>query len=199
MDLGRWIPLAAVTAVLVAVGLVVVEAMPYAGVARIPAQPPAPRATAAPSPSSQAYALAPAGPSRPCTAKLIDVDLSTQQLVATACGATYLATPITSGRRSLPTPTGTFSIYLKETDTYFYSPWPQGDPNYYPPMFVAYAMEFLDGGFFLHTDPDEPASAFGLGSQNGPYASHGCVHVPMTAMVSLFAWAGPGTAVDIHY
>jgi L,D-transpeptidase-like protein len=133
-----------------------------------------------------------------CAAKAIDVDLSAQRLVATECGRVFLSTPITSGRAGLRTPTGTFPIYLKEKNVYFYSPWPQGDPNYYPPMFVAYAMEFLDGGYFLHTDPDEPPNAFGPGSEDGQYASHGCVHVPIDAMTSLYAWAGQGTAVTIH-
>jgi lipoprotein-anchoring transpeptidase ErfK/SrfK len=134
----------------------------------------------------------------PCD-KVIDVDLTAQHLVATACGQAFISTPITSGRPGLRTPTGAFSIFLREQGVYFNSPWPAGDPNYYPPMFVAYAMEFLDGGYFLHTDPDEPIGSFGPGSQNGPYASHGCVHVPTPVMVRLYAWAGNGTRVVIHY
>lgn len=137
-------------------------------------------------------------PTRPC-GKVIDVDLTTQHLVATACGQVFISTPITSGRPGLRTPTGAFSIFLREQGVYFNSPWPKGDPNYYPPMFVAYAMEFLGGGYFLHTDPDEPLGTFGPGSQNGPYASHGCVHVPIPVMVHLYAWAANGTRVVIHY
>ena len=131
--------------------------------------------------------------------KTIEVNLTTQQLVATACGTVVLSSPITSGRPGLRTPTGTYSILLKEQNVTFNSPWPVGDPNYYPPMPVAYAIEFLDGGYFLHTDPDEPSGAFGPGSEDGPYASHGCVHVPMQAMVSLYSWADGGTRVTIHY
>lgn len=134
-----------------------------------------------------------------CAPKSIDVNLTTQELVATECGRVFLSTPITSGRPGLRTPTGSFAIFLKEQDVFFYSPWPQGDPNYYPPMFVAYAMEFLTGEFYLHTDPDEPASAFGPGSQNGPYASHGCVHVPTDVMARIYAWADNGTSVTTHY
>lgn len=134
----------------------------------------------------------------PC-GKVIDVDLTTQHLVATACGQVFASTPITSGRPGLRTPTGAFSIFLREQGVYFHSPWPKGNPNYYPPMFVAYAMEFLGGGYFLHTDPDEPIGSFGPGSQDGPYASHGCVHVPTSVMVGLYAWAGAGTRVVIHY
>ena len=132
-------------------------------------------------------------------AKAIDVNLTTQRLLAFECDRIFLASPVTTGRLGLRTPTGTFSVFMKEQDVTFISPWPQGDPNYYPPMQVAYAMEFLDGGYFLHTDPDEPVTAFGQGSEDGQYASHGCVHVPVDVMVRLYPWAGDGTAVTIHY
>jgi lipoprotein-anchoring transpeptidase ErfK/SrfK len=161
----------------------------YADTAQLATAPAGPRAMALPRPSP---------PPAVCAAKAIDVDLTTQQLVATDCGRLFLSTPITSGRAGLRTPTGTFPIFVKEQNVYFYSPWPQGDPNYYPPMFVAFAMEFLDGGSFLHTDPDEPTNAFGPGSEDGQYASHGCVHVPIDVMSRLYAWTGEGTPVTIH-
>ena len=132
-------------------------------------------------------------------AHLIDVDLSTQELVAEAGGQVVLSTPITSGMPGLRTPTGCFSIYRKLANTVFTSPWPPGSQYYYSPMPVAYAMEFLGGGFFLHTDPNEPDSAFGPGSENGPDASHGCVHVPLDVMTQLFPWTPYGTVVHIHY
>ena len=132
-------------------------------------------------------------------AHLIDVDLSTQELVAEAGGQVVLSTPITSGMPGLRTPTGCFSIYRKLTNTVFTSPWPPGSQYYYSPMQVAYAMEFLSGGFFIHTDPNEPDSAFGTGSEDGPDASHGCVHVPLDIMTQLFPWTTYGTVVYIHY
>ena len=100
---------------------------------------------------------------------------------------------------NLRTPTGHFSIFVKERNVTFYSPWPTSSPYYYSPMSVAYAEEFAGGGYFLHTDPNEPSSAFGPGSENGPNASHGCVHVPYGVMASLYAWAPYGTSVYIHY
>jgi hypothetical protein len=133
-----------------------------------------------------------------CATKLVDVNLTRQALVASACGRVFTSTRITSGRPGLRTPTGAFTIFAKKRNVYFVSPWPRGNPNYYSPMFVAFAVEFLRG-YYLHTDPDQPNGTFGAGSQNGPYASHGCVHVPYTAMVAIYAWAGPGTVVRIHY
>ena len=132
-------------------------------------------------------------------AYLIEVNLSTQSLTASHCGSVYLSSPITSGMAALRTPTGNYSIFQKVHNTYFYSPWPKGSPYYYSPMFIAYGMEFAAGGYYLHTDPLEPAGAFGPNSQNGPYASHGCIHVPLSVMASLYSWAPYGTRVSIHY
>ena len=157
-------------------------------------------------------ALAPGGSGR-CAAgvpNLINVDLTTQELVASAEGQVVLSTPITSGGvAGLRTPTGCFSVFRTETNVTFYSSWPAGSRYYYPPMFVAYALEFLApgvyGGYtahaalYLHSDPNEPDSAFGPGSESGPYASEGCVHVPTYMMQWLFPWAVDGTAVYIHY
>lgn len=136
---------------------------------------------------------------RPGCGHLIDVNLTTQTLVASSCGTVYLSSPITSGRAGLRTPTGSFPIFLKQRNLTFYSPWPRSSRYYYPPMFVAYAAEFAGGGYYLHTDPGEPLNAYGAGSQDGPYASHGCVHVPSEIMASLYAWAPYGTRVVIHY
>ena len=37
-----------------------------------------------------------------------------------------------------------------------------------------------------HHDSYEPAGAYGKGSNLGPYASHGCVHVPRDVMQVLY-------------
>jgi len=54
----------------------------------------------------------------------------------------------------------------------------------YPPAHVRWAMYFFDNDF-LH-DSYEPAGAYGKGSNYGPYASHGCVHVPAGVMQVLY-------------
>jgi hypothetical protein len=128
----------------------------------------------------------------------IDIDLTREELVVWSCGQTVLATPITSGMSGLRTPTGTFTVSQKQRNVYFQSPWPADSPYYFAPMYVAYALEFLSGGYFIHSDPDEPASAYGKGSEDGGYASHGCVHVPDAAMAALYSWTSVGTVVHIH-
>jgi lipoprotein-anchoring transpeptidase ErfK/SrfK len=129
--------------------------------------------------------------------KVIVVDLATQSLTAYDSGQVVLAAPVTTGMPGLRTPTGTFSIHWKATPYLFISPWPKGSPYYYSPEWATWVMNFLSGGFDIHDAPWEPASAFGPGSENGPYASHGCVHVPYIAMQFLFAWSPDGTTVVI--
>ena len=128
--------------------------------------------------------------------KAIVVRLSTQTLTAYLDGKAVLTTPVTTGRPALPTPIGSFYIHTRTSPYTFTSPWPKGNPYWYPPTPATWAMYFYDNDF-LHDDPGEPASAFGAGSQNGPYASHGCVHVPHNAMAFLYQWLPIGATVII--
>jgi lipoprotein-anchoring transpeptidase ErfK/SrfK len=128
--------------------------------------------------------------------KAVVIRLQAQSLTAYQNGKLVLRTPVTTGRLALPTPVGSFSIQSRHSPYTFISPWPQGNPYYYPPTPVTWAMYFYDNDF-LHDDPAEPASAFGKGSQNGPYASHGCVHVPHDAMAFLFRWLPIGAKVIV--
>jgi lipoprotein-anchoring transpeptidase ErfK/SrfK len=101
--------------------------------------------------------------------------------------------------KGLRTPTGTYHIYAKYSPITFISSWPRGSRYYYHPEKANYAMRYRYGGLFLHDAPWEPANAFGPGSQNGPSASHGCVHFPTPVMAWLYRWAPLGTTVIIHY
>jgi lipoprotein-anchoring transpeptidase ErfK/SrfK len=77
------------------------------------------------------------------------------------------------------------------------SPWPLGSPFYYPPTWVGDAMEFIGNGTFLHSADWEPDGAFGPDSDDGPYASHGCVHVLPGPLQQLYDWAAIGTTVVV--
>jgi hypothetical protein len=133
-----------------------------------------------------------AGPS----AKAVVVRLGAQTLTAYLNGKPVLRTPVTTGRPALPTPVGSYRIEAAYTPFTFHSPWPPGSPFWYPPTPVTWAMPFYNGDF-LHDDPGEPPSAYGAGSENGPYASHGCVHVPHAAMAFLFHWLPIGATVIV--
>jgi lipoprotein-anchoring transpeptidase ErfK/SrfK len=129
-------------------------------------------------------------------AKAVVVRLGSQRLTAYLNGKPILTTPVTTGRPALPTPIGSYNVQFRASPYVFHSPWPEGSPYYYPPTPVTWAMEFYDGDF-LHDDPAEPTDAFGSDSQNGYFASHGCVHVPHSVMAWLYNWLPVGAPVIV--
>jgi lipoprotein-anchoring transpeptidase ErfK/SrfK len=130
-------------------------------------------------------------------AQMIIIHLATQQLVAYDKGCPMLRTPVTTGRPALPTGRGTFHIFYKAVAYHMISPWPQGNPFYYPPTWVGDAMEFIGDGTFLHSADWQPDSTYGPGSEYGPYASHGCVHVIPGPLQQLYDWASIGATVVV--
>jgi lipoprotein-anchoring transpeptidase ErfK/SrfK len=131
-------------------------------------------------------------------AQLILIHLATQQLVAYENGCPMLRTPVTTGRSALPTGRGTFHIYYKAARYHMISPWPLGNPFYYPPTWVSNAMEFIGNGTFIHSADWQPDDSYGSGSQYGPYASHGCVHVIDGPLQQLYDWAAIGATVVVE-
>jgi len=110
---------------------------------------------------------------------------------------------VTSGGAQLPTPEGTFQILTKQKDFTFHSPWPKGNPFWYPDSPTHFAMMFEDGGYFIHDAPWR--HRFGPGSNLIPgqpgeelSGTHGCVNVPLDFQAKLFAWTAPGTPVVIQ-
>jgi lipoprotein-anchoring transpeptidase ErfK/SrfK len=130
-------------------------------------------------------------------AQLIVIHLATQQLVAYDNGCPWLQTTITTGRSALPTDRGTFHIFYKTPVYKMVSPWQKPSPFWYPDTYVYNAMEFVGDGTFIHSAEWQPVSSYGAGSQNGPYASHGCVHVPSGTLQRLYNWAPIGTTVVV--
>jgi lipoprotein-anchoring transpeptidase ErfK/SrfK len=130
-------------------------------------------------------------------AQLIVVHLATQQLVAYNNGCPFLRTLVTTGRPELRTDRGTFHIFAKYPTYHMISPWPPGNPLWYHDAWVNDAMEFVSDGTFLHGASWEPASAYGPGSENGPFASHGCVHIQDGPLAQLYGWAQIGTTVIV--
>ena len=129
--------------------------------------------------------------------QLIVIHLATQQLVAYDKGCPFLRTPVTTGRPALPTGRGTFQIFYKAPAYHMVSPWPQGNPFYYPPTWVTDAMEFIGNGTFMHSASWQPDSTYGPGSQYGPYASHGCIHVLDGPLQQLYDWTQIGATVVV--
>jgi hypothetical protein len=129
--------------------------------------------------------------------QLIVIHLATQQLVAYDNGCPWLQTAVTTGRAALPTDRGTFHIFYKTPVYKMVSPWQKPSPYWYPDTYVYNAMEFVGDGTFIHSAEWQPVSSYGSGSQNGPFASHGCVHVPSGTLQRLYNWAPIGTTVVV--
>jgi lipoprotein-anchoring transpeptidase ErfK/SrfK len=129
--------------------------------------------------------------------QLIVVSLQAQELRAYDGGRMLLESPITSGRAQLPTDIGAMRILGKASPWTMKSPWPRESPFWYADAQVQMVAWFTTTGESLHDAPWEPLSAYGPGSENGPFASHGCVHVPPAAQTTLFRWAAVGTPVVV--
>jgi lipoprotein-anchoring transpeptidase ErfK/SrfK len=129
--------------------------------------------------------------------KVMVVSLSRQTAAFYDNTCLLSSTLVTTGRPGMRTPMGSFRIYSRASPAHFVSMFRPGSPGYYTPETTSFAMAYEGGGYYLHDAPWEPASAFGPGSQNGPYASHGCIHVPGPVMAWLFSWGSIGTRVIV--
>jgi lipoprotein-anchoring transpeptidase ErfK/SrfK len=125
-----------------------------------------------------------------------------QRLYAYENGKLVFTTPVTTGSINLQTYLGTWHIYRKLQNVWFHSPWPQGSPYYYAPVFVHYAMDY-DGALFLHDATWR--GVFGPGTDRRHYdpklgwtdGSHGCIEMSLSSAQWLYNWAGIGTTVKV--
>jgi hypothetical protein len=129
---------------------------------------------------------------------LITVALAGQRLVAYDRGRVIVDAPVTTGRPSLPTDIGPMQVLEKSSPWTMHSPWPKGAPEWYPDTPVQMVLWFTRNGEGLHDASWQPDATLGPGSQNGPYASHGCIHVALSAVRTLFDWAPLGTPVVVY-
>jgi LysM repeat protein len=145
---------------------------------------PAPRPTATPVPT-----LPPAPPpGSPSEGKWIDVNLSTQTLVAYAGDTPVFTTLVSTGVPAYPTVVGTFKIQTKLR--YDDMRGGSGADAYYLPD-VPYVMYFYTGGYALHGT---------YWHHNfGQPMSHGCVNLPTDAAAWVYNWAPIGTTIQIHW
>lgn len=127
--------------------------------------------------------------------KVIVVSIQKEELLALLDGVVLLDTLVTTGRPSLPTPTGIFHVFYKASPYRMVSPWPPSSQYYYPPTWMNWAMEFADGGYFLHDAPWR--SHYGPGSDTENGGTHGCVNVQNQPMSWLYPWTDMGTPVVV--
>ena len=133
------------------------------------------------------------GPSR-----LITVSVQGQRLTAYEDGRVVVDTPVTTGRPALATDVGAMRVLRKDAPWTMQSPWPKGSPEWYPDTVVQMVVWFTSNGEGLHDASWQPTATLGPGSQFGPFASHGCIHLPLAAIKTLFDWALIGTPVVVY-
>lgn len=150
-----------------------------------PSPTPSPTPTPRPTFTADEYASRPAliGPNE----KWIDVNLTTQRLVAYEGDEAVFATDISSGRYPYNTVTGQFRIYLR-LDTQTMDGRRLGFD--YVTENVPYVQYFY-GDFALH-------GAFWHNDFGTP-VSHGCVNLTVDDSQWLYNWATYGTLVNVHH
>lgn len=155
-----------------------------------PTDVPAAPKPAAPKPTAKPAApAAPAAPPAPAGGKVIDVDISRQQLVAYENGQVVFSAPIATGKDGFNTPTGTYSIYAKlRSQTMRGS---LGGETWVVPN-VPHVM-YINGSVALHGTYWH--NMFGTGVR----MSHGCVNLPLDSAAWLYNWAPMGTTVVVHH
>ena len=130
--------------------------------------------------------------------RLITISLQAQRLIAYDRGRVTVDTLVTTGRPALATDIGAMRVTRKDSPWTMQSPWPKGSPEWYPDTPVRMVLWFTDNGEGLHDASWQPDATLGPGSQNGPFASHGCVHLPLAAVTTLYQWAPIGTPVVVY-
>ncbi|HIC93705.1 MAG TPA: murein L,D-transpeptidase, partial [Anaerolineae bacterium] len=125
---------------------------------------------------------APAPVQAPTADKWIDINLTTQALVAYEGQRPVYWATVSTGRARTPTPTGRYRIYKKLRFR------TMSGPGYHLPN-VPYVMYFYKGytlhGTYWHSNFGRPAS-------------RGCVNLRLADAQWLYEWAPVGTLVIIH-
>jgi lipoprotein-anchoring transpeptidase ErfK/SrfK len=119
--------------------------------------------------------------------KWIELDLSTQMLVAYEGQTPVYSARMSSGRSRFPTVVGSYRIYLKYKTQRMRGM--QGTPEEYDIPNVPNVMYFYSGyaihGVWWHTNFGTPAS-------------HGCINLSQANAKWMFDWAPMGTMVVSH-
>lgn len=135
--------------------------------------------------------------------KLVVINRTTQWAYFYENGRQVRSAPVTTGQPGLETPLGVYHVFVKLSPTTFYSPWPVGSPYWYAPTHINYALEFKEGGYFMHDSWWR--SVYGPGTNvyhHDPVygwitGSHGCVNMSYSVAQWLYGWAPIGTTVKI--
>lgn len=120
--------------------------------------------------------------------KFIEVNLSDQMLYLMEGTNNIGSYRVSTGKWSMPTPTGEYSINNKDPRAYsqeygLYMPW---------------WMAFIGSQYGIHELPEWPDGTKEGESHLGTPVSHGCIRLGVGAAETVFNWAEVGTPVYIH-
>jgi hypothetical protein len=121
--------------------------------------------------------------------KYIDINLSKQQFSIFENGERLGTYMVSTGKRGMATPTGTFKVMAKRGRAW------SKKYNLYMPYF----MQFTGQGHGIHELP-EWKNGYKEGANHlGTPVSHGCVRLGVGPAAKVYAWSEVGTPIVIHY
>jgi L,D-transpeptidase catalytic domain len=135
--------------------------------------------------------------------RVVVVSLSEQWARMYDNGKLVHSDPVTTGAPDLPSPPGIHCIFGKAAPFTLTSPYPKGDPRYYNPTKIQYAMWYAQYGFIMHDAwwrpqmgkytnlPHYDPIAFNNGS-------HGCINMHTEDAAWLYSWSVVGTPVIVY-
>ena len=135
--------------------------------------------------------------------RVVVVSLSEQQARMYDNGKLVHTNKVTTGAPDLPSPPGMHCVFDRASPFLLTSPYPKGDPRYYNPTHISYAMWYSNYGFIMHDAwwrawfgkysnlPHYDPIAFNNGS-------HGCINFPTSDAAWLFGWTVLGTPVIVY-
>ncbi len=141
------------------------------------------------------------------TGQTVVISLIEQTLRIYQDGKFVKAFQITAGQFDKPSPPGFWHIFDRESPTKFKSSEPKGSAFWYPDTNINFAMEYHDGGYFLHDSWWRVN--YGVGTNYPHYdtggdesfsgtGSHGCINMQEQQIAWLYAHSGYGMAVIIY-
>ncbi len=119
--------------------------------------------------------------------KSILIDLKKQELYQQLSGITIRTHTVSTGKRSMPTPPGTYTIGYKH---------PRAWSRTYG-LWMPYWMGLQGTRMGIHELPEWPGGYKEGASHLGTPVSHGCIRLGEVASKIVYDWTEPGTKVTV--
>lgn len=141
------------------------------------------------------------------SAQVVVISLSEQAMRVYQNGKLLKAFQVVTGMPGHASLPGSWWIESKVTNTTFFSGKQPGQPGYYPPTPIAYALQYHSSGYFIHQSwwrgQYGPDNQFPHHDPNGtPFAyegSHGCVNISTANVAWLYNFVQVNTTKVLVY